>query len=74
VVIPTQVAIIPTQVAIIPTQVGGHTHPGCDHTHPGCGGGGEGDLLLAKTRMDQFFAWTFQAFPELAQMKETDHA
>ena len=33
-----------------------------------------GELLLAKVKMDQFFTWAFQAFPEVARIKEMDHA
>ncbi|WP_437580659.1 hypothetical protein [Sorangium sp. So ce887] len=34
----------------------------------------EGDLLLARVKMDQFFVWASQAFPDVAQLKETDRA
>ncbi|KYF67116.1 hypothetical protein [Sorangium cellulosum] len=32
------------------------------------------DLLKAKMKMDQFFKWAFQSFPEVATIEETDHA
>ncbi len=32
------------------------------------------ELHTAKVKMDQFFAWTFQAFPELAQLTESADA
>jgi hypothetical protein len=34
----------------------------------------DGVLLLAKVKMDQFFAWAFQAFPEVDKLKETNDA
>jgi hypothetical protein len=32
------------------------------------------DLLLAKVKMEQFFAWAFQTFPAVAQIREASHA
>lgn len=31
-------------------------------------------LLLAKVKMDQFFAWAFQTFPDVAQIREAEDA
>lgn len=32
------------------------------------------DLLMAKVKMEQFFAWAFQTFPAVAQIREASHA
>lgn len=32
------------------------------------------DLLLAKVKMDQFFAWAFRTFPPVAQITEAENA
>ncbi|AUX22425.1 uncharacterized protein SOCEGT47_029280 [Sorangium cellulosum] len=34
----------------------------------------EEDLLLARVKMDQFFTWAYQAFPDVARLKEADRA
>lgn len=34
----------------------------------------EAELLNAKVKLDQFFAWASQTFPEVANLKDTDHA
>jgi hypothetical protein len=34
----------------------------------------QGELLSAKVKLDQFFAWAFQNFPDVANLKETDRA
>ncbi len=34
----------------------------------------EEHLLLAKVKMEQFFAWAFQTFPAVAQMREPSDA
>ena len=31
-------------------------------------------LLSGKVKMDQFFKWAFQTFPDVAKIEETDHA
>ncbi len=33
-----------------------------------------GELLSAKVRLDQFFAWALHNFPDIANLQETDHA
>jgi hypothetical protein len=32
------------------------------------------DCLVAKVRVEQFFAWAFQTFPDVAQIVGIDHA
>ncbi|MGD0679388.1 MAG: hypothetical protein ABSC94_28675 [Polyangiaceae bacterium] len=43
-------------------------------THPRTAVLKDEDLLLAKVKMEQFFAWAFQTFPAVAQIREASHA